>query len=195
MSQSEQATANAAPDQHQLPAGDLKQLDETFSLPDGTQARLRAIRPDDKDRLLEAFRNLEPSSIYTRFFGFKKTLSEAELKRATEIDHDFVVSLVVTIEQDGDEIIIAQGGFSVDRRDNPPVRAEVAFVVEEDFHGMGLATRLLSRLIDIARYKGLEWLSADVLAGNTAMMCVFRRCGLPMTETRENGGIHVSLSL
>ena len=38
-------------------------------LKDGTAVTIRAIRPDDKKRIVEAFKNLDPESIYTRFFS------------------------------------------------------------------------------------------------------------------------------
>ena len=35
---------------------------------DGERFLVRAIRPDDKERLLDAFRRLSPRSVYLRFF-------------------------------------------------------------------------------------------------------------------------------
>ena len=60
------------------------------------KVKVRSIRPDDKERLVAAFKNLDPESIYTRFFYHKKMLSEAELKSATELDFEKAVALVVT---------------------------------------------------------------------------------------------------
>jgi hypothetical protein len=38
----------------------------------GIEVKVRSIRPDDKNRLVEVFKNLDPESIYTRFFHHKK---------------------------------------------------------------------------------------------------------------------------
>lgn len=170
-------------------------LDVCEQMRDGRPITLRAVRPDDKARLLEAFRNLEPSSIYTRFFAYKKTLSEEELTRATEIDYETVVALVATIPSDGDEMIIGHGAYAVDVSRDPPERAEVAFVVEEDFQGQGIASLLLRYLTRIARAEALKEFNADVLPGNPGMVAVFRGSGLPMKETWEDGGVHVTMSL
>ena len=57
--------------------------------------------------------------------------------------------------------------------------AEVALSVEEDYHGQGIATRILNHLVRIAREKGVDQFEAEVLPGNTSMLAVFSRIGLP----------------
>jgi hypothetical protein len=42
-------------------------------LRDGSSIHLRAIRPDDKQRLLALFSRLSPQSVYFRFFQAKAT--------------------------------------------------------------------------------------------------------------------------
>lgn len=177
----------------------LLEIDVEVTLKDGTPARLRAIRPDDKARLLEAFRNLEPSTVYTRFFGYKKSLSDQELERAMTFDPDNLVSLVVTIEQGGDEIIIGNGVYVVGLKSSTGAgeekTGEVAFVVEEDYQGQGIAGLLMRQLTQIARGAGLKRFDADVLRSNGAMLHVFANSGLPMTQSVADGDVHVSLKL
>ena len=74
---------------------DAAKYDTTATLRSGMGVRVRSIRPDDKNRLAEAFKNLDPESIYTRFFYHKKMLTEEELKSATELDFENAVALVV----------------------------------------------------------------------------------------------------
>ena len=47
---------------------------------DGTRVTIRAVRPGDRNRFLEAFRLLEKDSIYTRFFSHRNDLSMRILK-------------------------------------------------------------------------------------------------------------------
>ena len=75
---------------------DAANYDKIEALKNGMRVRIRSIRPDDKHRLAEAFKNLDPESIYTRFFHHKKMLTDEELKSATEIDFENAVALVVT---------------------------------------------------------------------------------------------------
>lgn len=164
-------------------------------LKDGTRVAIRAIRPDDRDRFLEAFRLLEKDSIYTRFFSPRNDLSDAELDRATNVDFVREVALVVTTETRRGETIIAVGRYVASEASNTERSAEVAFIVEEDYHGRGIASRLLAHLAALARSQGITRFEADVLSRNSSMLAVFKRCGFPMRQRSDGGVIHVTLGL
>lgn len=166
----------------------------TENLKNGIAVRIRAVRPEDQAGIVEAFGKLEPESVYTRFFQFKPSLSAQELKAATDVDVENVVALVVTTESGGAEIIIGGGRYMVLDSSSTP-RAEIAFLIEEDYHGQGIAGRLLKHLADLAREQGVRQFEADVLPQNRAMLAVFTRSGLPMEQRSEDGCIHVTLSL
>ena len=175
---------------------DFSQFQKTATLKDGSVVTIRAIQPEDKSMLSDAFYELDKESRYTRFFGFKEQVSDEELKRATEVDFDNQIALVVTTTADGKEIIIAGGRyFLLPDQSAGPLRAEIAFTVEEDYQGQGLAGRLFEQLVDIARSKGVSTFEAEVLPQNKAMLAVFAGRGLPMKKTMADGLIYVTLSL
>ncbi len=163
-------------------------VQETLS--DGSVVTIRAVRPDDKERILKAFRALEPHSIYARFFHAKTELSEQELRQLTEIDYVNAVVLLATIGAPHQEVVIGLGRYAASGRS-----AEIAFVIEEDYGGRGIAGRLLHHLTDIARDNVIEEFEADVLANNAPMLAVFRNSGLPMTSAHTDGVMHVTLLL
>src|SRR5256885_108334 len=66
-------------------------------LRDGGSIHLRAIRADDKQRLVEHFGHLSAQSVWFRFFGVKKRLSDQELTQFTELDFANRVALVATL--------------------------------------------------------------------------------------------------
>ncbi len=70
-----------------------------------------------------------------------------------------------------------------------PERAEVAFTVEDALQGQGIGTRLLERLAEIARARGIRTFEAEVLAPNRRMIDVFRNCGFAARERRIEGGV------
>ena len=160
------------------------------TLNDGSPVTIRAARPDDKERIVTAFLALEPHSIYARFFHAKTELSEEELQQLTEINYVSAVVLLATIGARPQETVIGLGRYVASGRS-----AEVAFVVEEDYGGRGIAGRLLHHLTHIARENGVAKFEADVLADNAPMLTVFRNSGLPMTTTHADGATHVSLVL
>jgi GNAT superfamily N-acetyltransferase len=164
-------------------------------LKDDTRVTIRAIRPDDRNRFLEAFRLLEKDSIYTRFFSPRNDLSDAELDRAVNVDFVREVALVVTTETVRGETVIAAGRYIATDGTSPERSAELAFVVEEDYQGRGIASRLLTHLAALARSQGLTHFEADVLSQNGSMLAVFKRCGFPMRTRHEGGVIHLTLAL
>jgi GNAT superfamily N-acetyltransferase len=169
---------------------------EAEKLKNGTAVTVRAIRPDDRRRLGEAFSKLEPGSVYTRFFSHRGQPSDEELRAAVEVDFAATVALVVTIpDGEGDEIIIAAGRYVLHGPPNIGGAAEVAFTVEEDHQGQGIAGLLLRHLALIARQQGIGELTAEVLPVNRGMLAVFARSGLPMRSSTEDGVVHVALSL
>ena len=170
-------------------------FEATDTLKNGAAVRIRAIRPADKAGMVEAFGRLEPDSVFTRLFQHKPSLSDRELKAATEVDFENVVALVVTTEAAGGEVIIGGGRYLVIDPASDLRSAEVAFLVEEDYHGQGLAGRILAALAAIARDKGVSQFEAEVLPQNKAMLAVFSRSGLPMKQNFADGIIHVTLSL
>lgn len=167
----------------------------TENLRDGRPVTVRAVRPDDKDKIIAAFHELEPESIYSRYFQHKRALTAQELKNLTEIDFDEEVVLVVTTEQSGQEIIIGSARFIAYKDVDGHWCAEIAFTVEEDYHGQGIASSLMRHLTRLGRDRGLARFRADVLPGNNAMLAVFSRSGLPMTTEPHFDVVHVTLDL
>ena len=162
----------------------------------GTAVTVRAIRPDDRRRLGEAFAKLEPGSVYTRFFSHRGQPSDDELRAATEVDFQSTVALVVTIPDGaGDETIIGAGRYLLNGPPGTGSGAEIAFTVEEDYQGQGMAGLLLRHLARIARLQGVPELTAEVLPNNRGMLAVLSRSGLPLKSATEDGVVHVALSL
>jgi len=106
-------------------------------------------------------------------------------------DPDGEVVLLATTGAGDNEAVIGSGRYVVIAGRS----AEVAFVVEEDFHGQGIAGRLVRHLALVARSRGIDTFEADVLPENKAMRAVFARTGWPITTRREGGAVHIALAL
>jgi GNAT superfamily N-acetyltransferase len=165
------------------------------TLKDGTPVTIRAIRKDDKERILKAFRALDREAVYSRFFSPKADLTDAELEQVTDVDFRQVVALVATFTQaNGEEIVIGDGRYAAAKGEKPEC-AELAFIVAEPYRGRGIASLLLRHLARIAQDAGLSAFEAEVLAYNAPMLAVFQRSRLPICRRREGDIIHVTLSL
>jgi acetate---CoA ligase (ADP-forming) len=157
-------------------------------LRDGTSIHIRAIRPDDKQRLVAHFQLLGKESVYFRFFGAKKRLTDEELKRLTEPDFVDHVGLVATLRDGEEEHIIGVGRYL---RYEAAHRAEVAFAVADAHQGRGIGTLLLEHLAPIARAHGITEFEAEVLGENNRMLQVFGKSGFVVQRSVADGVVHV----
>lgn len=161
---------------------------------DGTPARIRAIRPDDKRHFRAGMAQLSQQSARLRFFTAKKRLSDKELRYFTELDFVDHVGLVALLEEDGAEVAIGVGRYIVDGASGGR-RAEVAFTVLDHHQGRGVATLLLHHLADLARPAGIREFTAVVLAENRNMLEVFENSGYPERHTYEDGEVRVTMDI
>ena len=161
-------------------------------LRDGGSIHIRAIRPDDKSRLVDHFNHLSQRSVYFRFFGAKKRLTEQEVARFTEPDFVRHVGLVATLRENGKEQIIGVGRYMARDDQGAPQRAEVAFAVADEHQGRGIGTVLLEHLAPIASANGITEFEADVLGENNQMLRVFADSGFVVRRSMEAGVVHVS---
>lgn len=161
-------------------------------LRDGGSIHIRAIRPDDKQRLLAHFRAMSPDSVYFRFLGPKRALTDQDLARFTEIDYVSHVALIATLREGPAERIIGVGRYLVSGGGRHRAeRAEVAFAVVDEYQGRGAGTLLLEHLGRIARANGVKEFEADVLGDNKRMLEVFAGSGFIVRRSFESGVVHV----
>jgi GNAT superfamily N-acetyltransferase len=161
-------------------------------LRDGAAILIRALRPDDKPRLLCHFRGLSPQSVYYRFFVLKQSLSGDDLRHLTELDFVNHVGLAATTGSDGEELFIGVGRFirSADR-----ACAEVAFAVLDEYQGHGVGTLLLKHLARMGKINGISRFVAEVLGSNQQMLEVFANSGFRVHNSYEFGVVRVSLEI
>jgi RimJ/RimL family protein N-acetyltransferase len=170
---------------------DAREYVAAETLKNGVAVTVRALRPADRERVAKAVRNLDRESIYFRLFSYRSELTEAGLDRIMKFDPEREIALLVTIGAGDEEIVIGSGRYVTSGAGT----AEVAFIVEEDYHGQGIASRVLRHLAIVARDHGIATFEADVLAANKAMHAVFARTGWPMQSRREGGATHITLAL
>jgi RimJ/RimL family protein N-acetyltransferase len=163
----------------------------TEHLRDGRAVEIRALRPDDKDDMLAAVGRTGTQSLQRRFFVVKRGFSEKEIAFFMNIDFANHVALVALAEEDGCSVIVGGGRYIV----TEPGRAEIAFVVIDDYQGQGIGTMLMRHLAVIARKAGLKELIAEVLPENAAMRRVFSKFGFQPQRGRDPTVLHLVLML
>src|SRR2546430_2201792 len=146
-----------------------------LALKDGGRVHVRPIRPDDEDRLHEAFTRMSERSVYFRFFSPLKRLPEELARRLSHVDYqDRFALCAVTHRPDGREHILGVARY--DRVLGTDV-AEVAVAVVDEFQRRGVDRGLLSLLADVAREHGIRRFVLIVLPENQSMLTLLRGTG------------------
>ncbi len=172
-------------------------------LSDGSTVRIRPIRPDDRERLVQFHGRQSPQSIYFRYFSPHPRLSSKELDHLTHLDYRTRMAFVAIV---ADQLVgvaryegwVKEGALHADAAEAleaGELDAEVSFFVDDDFQGRGLGTLLLEYLAAAGRYQGLRGFDALVLPENYGMLRVFRRAGFEVKTGYEQGVIKVALGI
>ena len=168
------------------------QYEADVRLKDGSSAHIRPVRPDDADALRALLARLSPQSLFLRYHRRVTHVDDEEVARLTDVDYADSLALVVTFPDSATGRGIAAVAFYSRTKGD---RAEVAFVVDEEHHGLGIATQLLDALAAAARANGINVFEADVLGENQEMMDVFRFSGYPIESRLKYGSYHVHIGV
>ena len=145
-----------------------------WSLPDGREATLRPITPDDFAIESAFVDSLSMESSYNRLFSTRHPSPE-EIRRWTDIDPAREVAFIVTTrDASGSETMLAVGR-AVHDDDGPG--AEFALLVGDACKRQGLGRRLVEALVAAARARGVRELHGTTLSTNVAMLALGQRLG------------------
>lgn len=158
-------------------------------LRNGERIVIRPIRPADSGQLAELHARLSPDSVYRRYFGVKPSLSAAEIRRFTGIVEGWRFALV-GVRSTGHLAAVARYEGQLGHTD-----AEIALIVDDALHHLGLGSLLLRRLVDVARMSGMASLTAVVLGSNLPMLSLLRTLPVPSASARHGGEVEVTLDL
>jgi acyl-CoA synthetase (NDP forming) len=153
-------------------------------LADGGAAHIRPFRHDDLGDVRVLYAHSSESARYLRFFS--PTDVEGAL-RMTPPASDGAEHCVLAAEVEGR--VVALGQYDVTDDDEV---AEVAFMVEDDQQGRGLATLLLEELAARAVARGIRRFRAQFLRENPNMPDVLAHSGFDVTWSREDTDVDVA---
>jgi GNAT superfamily N-acetyltransferase len=156
---------------------------ETFRTANGHMLSLRPIRPDDADALRRAFSRLTPEQVRLRLFHRVNELTREAAEQLTTIDPSTTIAYVV-VDADGE--IRAEARIHIDAVTDS---AEFAVAVDPSFTNQGIGRRLMERLVEDARRRGLYEMWGDVLAENHTMLDFVKRLGAERRSVPDEPGL------
>ncbi|MBI5250512.1 MAG: GNAT family N-acetyltransferase [Desulfomonile tiedjei] len=155
----------------------------------GIKGHVRVIKSSDETMLRDLFYNLSEESVYFRYFSARRSMPHRNLQQYVNVVEEDGLSMVVTMGPREDRKIIAEARYMITPGDPYP---DVAFMVDENYRGHGLASALLRYLEEIGKERGILGFRAEVLLSNRPMIKVFEK--LPYVLHRNSMEDMVSLT-
>ncbi len=156
------------------------------ALRDGSTVRVRQVRPEDLGELRALLDRMSSESRWLRFFTGGANLDR---KAGWAAGQGAGRGYGVVATLGSPERIVGHAAYVHET----PDRAEIAFEVEEQMHGMGIGTILLAHLADAAQREGIRTFTATVHPTNRLMANVLRDSGFPVEVTPGPGELHFEL--
>jgi RimJ/RimL family protein N-acetyltransferase len=147
---------------------------------------LRPIRCDDEGLLQQFVRELSPRSRQRRFLAGLAELPPRLSRSLSCVDGVNHVALVVEEEGSDGRRLIAEGRFA---RTGEGDEAEVAVTVADAWHGQGIGSRLISKLLAIARRDHVREVHALLLADNRPAVRLLAKFGFVFRPHTEEPGL------
>ena len=173
----------------QTDAGDHAHV---HTLRDGAHLLVRSLQPGDRDEIADGYEHLSPESRRLRFFNAPDHLSERLLDYLTDVDGVDRVALVARAIDEPGTPGVGVARYARDRRD--PTTAEVAVTVLDTHRNRGIATILLTSLVDEAVANGITTFTASVMWENQMLLDGLRQFGATVVPD-EPGVAAVSVDL
>ncbi len=159
---------------------------------DNIKYTLRALRPADERLLQEFFYSHNKETLMMRYNHHVTHMSREKSCNLVSVDQHKDLALCFTEKSQSGESIQAVARYYLIEANNS---CEVAFVIRENKRGKGMAKKLLSEMIAIAKIRGLAKLVACVRRDNKPMLKVFEYAGFKRQASDEIDEIHLQLVL
>lgn len=156
----------------------------SYLLKNGTQILFRPVHPTDEPRMRDLVYDLSKETVYYRFMNHNQRFGQRQIQNFVYVDHRKDVAIVGTLPEAYGEEIIAVGRYYLDERTN---RAEVAFVIRDEWQSFGIGSFLFEHLKKIALSSGISGFTAEVLRQNMRMQAIFNHSGLKVSSRLEDG--------
>ncbi|UCB54961.1 MAG: GNAT family N-acetyltransferase [Thiotrichales bacterium] len=153
---------------------------DTFEVAAST-VTIRTMEPADREIEQRFVRELSPQSRYYRFHSALKELTPYMLERFTHVNYPDEMALIATVAEGDDE---QQIGVARYIRKPGSDTAEIAVVVADAWQGLGIGSRLLMDLRQLAIKAGIRRIEMSVLPANRRMLDLARELGFALKEMK-----------
>lgn len=177
---------------HERFTQDIRRVRKWFLTRDGRKLHSRLLQPADTELLMDLFARLSPETKRRRFH-YPVDQVEIDLVRdaarhLADVDNRTRGGAVLALEDSSDgQRIVGVARLMRDEKDPASPDVEAAIVVRDDYHGQGVASELLRRMVLLARLMQAKTIVAEIEADNYPAIKLFRELDLPTVTTTTHG--------
>jgi acetyltransferase len=140
---------------------------------------------------LEMFHSFSEESIRYRFFQLLRDTPHEVRVRYCNIDYDREIAIVAELMEEGNRKILGVSRFSVEPDGKT---GELAFIVGDKWQNLGLGTKMIDHVLDIAKEMSIEKVYSIMLPDNYRALSLTKKMGFELTYL-EDGTVKGMLSL
>jgi acetyltransferase len=167
------------------------------TMKDGTEVRVRPIRPEDEPLMVKFHETLSDRTVYLRYFSsmsLDRRTTHERLLRICQGDSECEIVLVTEWNdpQTGQQHILGVGRLNKLLRKGD---AEIAVLISDEYQRRGIGTELVRQLVQVARDEKLSRIVAEVRRDNLAIQITFKKHGFRLCLLRDLSSVQAVLDL
>jgi acetyltransferase len=168
-----------------------KKYETLWTLKNGQEVLLRPIKPEDEPLWLEMFQSFSEESIRYRFFQLLRDTPHEVRVRYCNIDYDREVAIVAELNEEGHRKILGVCRLNIEPNGKS---GEIAFIIGDKWQGLGLGTKMVDYVLEIANEMGVETVYAIMLSDNQRALDLTKKMGFKL-EYLNDGTVKGVLGL
>lgn len=171
------------PHEHMVISPYPKKYEILWKLRNGQQVFLRPIKPEDEPMWLEMFQDFSEEAIRYRFFQLVKDTPHEVRVRYCNIDYDREIAIVAETTTEGKRKLLGVTRLSIE----PDGKSgELAFIVGDRWQNLGLGTKLVDYVLEIAKEKHVGKIFSIMLADNYRAISLTKKMGFNLEYQDDN---------
>lgn len=163
-----------------------------FELKDGREVTLRLLEINDRERLLNFFSTMSEKTLEWGMPPYTKDTIDRWISNIEKL-----IPLVAVYE----DLIV--GYATIFRHTHPRERgvADLGIYIHQDFHKMGLGTRMSETILSMAKEQGLHRIGLHVVEDNVVAVNLYKKLGFVVEGTirdayyGQDGNYHNMLAM
>ncbi len=151
-----------------------------YPIRNSTYLCFKQLEKEDREKFIEGFKKLSPNTVFHRFFGFMKELTEKQVEDLLNTNKTDHIAWTAFDIIDDEAYGVGVGRFK--RSETTPNEAELALTVIDEYQNKGVGSVLLGIMYYLASKLDIDIFTGFILYDNTRLIKRFKELGADFTR-------------